>query len=54
MTQKQAINLGLKGLAAANENNLKADVVEIAVVNAKEGYHTLDSKTIDEAVKKIK
>jgi len=44
----------LKALAAANENNLKADVVEVAVVNAKEGFHNLDSKTIDEAVKKIK
>jgi hypothetical protein len=44
----------LKGLSAANENNLKSDVVEIAVVNTKEGYHTLDSKTINEAVKKIK
>ena len=38
----------------ANENNLKADVVEIAVVNTKEGFHNLDIKTINEAVKKIK
>ena len=54
MSQNQAINLGLKGLSAANENNLKADVIEIAVVNASKGFHTLDSKSVGEAVKKIK
>lgn len=54
MTQNQAINLGLKGLSAANENNLKAYIIEIAVVNASKGFHTLDSKSVDEAVKKVK
>jgi proteasome alpha subunit len=54
MTQNQAINLGLKGLSAANENNLKADVIEIAVVNTSKGFHALDSKSVGEAVKKIK
>ena len=54
MTQNQAISLGLKGLSAANENNLKADVIEIAVVNTSKGFHTLDSKSVGEAVKKIK
>ena len=32
----------------------KADVIEIAVVNASKGFHTLDSKSVCEAVKKIK
>jgi len=54
MTQNQAITLGLKGLSAANENNLKADVIEIALINASKGFHTLDSKSVGEAVKKIK
>ena len=54
MSQNQAISLGLKGLSAANENNLKADVIEIAVVNSSKGFHTLDSKSVGEAVKKIK
>ena len=54
MSQNQAINLGLKGLSAANENNLKADVIEIAIINASKGFHTLDSKSVGEAVKKIK
>ena len=54
MTQNQGINLGLKGLSAANENNLKADVIEIAIVNTTKGFHTLDSKSVGEAVKKIK
>ena len=54
MSQNQGITLGLKGLSAANENNLKADVIEIAVVNSSKGFHTLDSKSVGEAVKKIK
>jgi len=54
MSQNQAINLGLKGLSAANENNLKADVIEIAIINTSKGFHTLDSKSVGEAVKKIK
>jgi len=54
MSQNQAINLGLKGLSAANENELNADVDEIAIINSSKGFHILDSKSVAEAVKKIK
>ena len=54
MSQNQAINLGLKGLSAANENNLKSEVIEIAIINKEKEFHTLDSNKVKEAVKKIK
>ena len=54
MNQNQAINLGLRALSAANENQLKPEVIEIAVINSKDDFHTLDSKTVSEAIKKIK
>ena len=54
MTQAQAVNLGLKGLSAANENNLKSEVIEIAVINPEKEFHTLTSEEVAKAVKKIK
>ena len=54
MTQTQAVNLGLKALSAANENNLKSEVVEIAVINPEKEFHTLNSEEVGKAVKKIK
>ena len=54
MTQNQAINLGLKALSAANENNLKSDVVEIAVINPEKEFHTLSSEEVAKTIKKIK
>ena len=54
MTQNQAVNLGLKALSAANENNLKSDVVEIAVINPEKEFHTLSSEEVGKAVKKTK
>lgn len=54
MNQNQAINLGLRALSAANENQLKPEVIEIAVINSKDDFHTMDSKTVSEAIKKIK
>ena len=54
MTQTQAVNLGLKALSAANENNLKSEVVEIAVINPEREFHTLSSEEVGKVVKKIK
>ena len=54
MTQNQAIGLGLKALSAANENNLKSEVIEIAVINPVKEFHTLSSEEVDKAVKKVK
>ncbi|MEC8948633.1 MAG: archaeal proteasome endopeptidase complex subunit alpha, partial [Candidatus Thermoplasmatota archaeon] len=38
MTRSQATTLGLRALAAASENKLKSEVIEIAVVSAKEEF----------------
>ena len=54
MTQNQAIGLGLKALSAANENNLKSEVIEIAVINPVKEFHTLSSEEVEKAVKKVK
>jgi proteasome alpha subunit len=54
MTQNQAVGLGLKALSAANENNLKSEVIEIAVINPEKEFHTLSSEEVGKAVKKIK
>ena len=54
MTQNQAIGLGLKALSAANENNLKSEVIEIAVINPVKEFHTLSYEEVDKAVKKVK
>ena len=54
MTEAQAVTLGLKGLSAANENNLKPEVIEIAVINPEKEFHTLNSAEVAKAVKKIK
>jgi len=54
MTQNQAVKLGLKALSAANENNLKSEVVEIAVINPEKEFHTLSSEEVGKAVKKVK
>ena len=54
MTQTQAVNLGLKALSAANENNLKSEVVEIAIINPEKEFHTLSSEEVGKVVKKIK
>ena len=54
MTENQAINLGLKALSAANDNNLKSEIVEIAVINPEKEFHTLSSEEVAKAVKKIK
>jgi len=54
MTQNQAVNLGLKALSAANENNLKSEVVEIAIINPEKEFHTLSSEEVVKVVKKIK
>ena len=54
MTQNQAVNLGLKALSAANENNLKSEVVEIAIINPEKEFHTLSSEEVGKIVKKIK
>lgn len=54
MTQNQAVNLGLKALSAANENNLKSDIIEIAVINPEKEFHTLSSEEVAKIVKKIK
>ena len=54
MTENQAINLGLKALSAANDNNLKSEVVEIAVINPEKAFHTLSSEEVGKAVKKVK
>ena len=54
MTEKQAINLGLKALSAANENNLKAEVTEIAVISTEKEFGTLDSEVVSGEIKKIK
>ena len=54
MTQNQAVNLGLKALSAANENNLKSEVVEIAIINPEKEFHTLSSEEVGKIVNKIK
>ena len=54
MTQNQAVNLGLKGLSAANDNNLKSEVVEIAIINPEKEFHTLSSEEVGKVVKKVK
>ena len=54
MTQTQAISLGLKALSAANENNLKSDIIEIAIINPEKEFHTMNSDEVGKAVKKIK
>ncbi len=54
MTQTQAVNLGLTALSAANENNLKSEVVEIAIINPEKEFHTLSSEEVVKVVKKIK
>ena len=54
MTEKQAINLGLKALAAANENNLKAEVIEIAVISTEREFGTLDPEVVSGEIKKVK
>ena len=54
MTEAQAVTLGLKGLSAANENNLKSEVIEIAIINPEKEFHTLNSEEVAKAVKKIK
>ena len=54
MTQTQAINLGLKGLTAVSENELKTEFVEVAVINPEKEFHTLNSEEVGKAVKKIK
>ena len=54
MTEKQAINLGLKALSAANDNNLKAEVIEIAVISTEREFGTLDPKVVSGEIKKIK
>ena len=54
MTQNQAVNLGLKALSAANENNLKSEVVEIAIINPEKEFHTLSSEEVGKVVKKVK
>ena len=54
MTQNQAVNLGLKALSAANENNLKSEVVEIAIINPEREFHTLSSEEVGKVVKKVK
>ena len=50
MTQNQAVNLGLKGLSAANDNNLKSEVVEIAIINPEKEFNTLSSEEVGKAV----
>ena len=54
MTQSQATTLGLRALAAASENKLKSEVIEIAVVSAKEEFHTLAQDAVKKAVAKVK
>ena len=54
MSEKQAITLGLKALSAANENNLKAEVIEIAVISSEKEFGTLDSEFVNKEIKKIK
>lgn len=54
MTEAQAVTLGLKGLSAANENNLKSEVIEIAIINPEKEFRTLNSDEVAKAVKKIK
>ena len=54
MTQTQAINLGLKGLTAVSENELKTEFVEVAVINPEKEFHTLNSEEVGKAVKKVK
>jgi len=54
MSEKQAITLGLKALSAANENNLKAEVIEIAVISSDKEFATLDSEIVSKEIKKIK
>ena len=54
MTQNQDVKLGLKALSAANENNLKSEVVEIAIINPEKEFHTLSSEEVVKVVKKIK
>ena len=54
MTEAQAVTLGLKGLSAANENILKSEVIEIAIINPEKEFHTLNSDEVAKAVKKIK
>jgi 20S proteasome alpha/beta subunit len=54
MTQAQAIALGLKALAAANEHKLKSEIIEIGVVSAKQDFHTLDQADVKKAVAKAK
>ena len=54
MTEAQAVTLGLKGLSAANENNLKSEVIEIAIINPEKEFHTLNSDEVAKAVKKVK
>ena len=51
---KQAISLGLKALSAANDNNLKAEVIEIAVISTEREFGTLDPKVVSGEIKKIK
>ena len=54
MTRSQATTLGLRALAAASENKLKSEVIEIAVVSAKEEFHTLAQDAVKKAVAKVK
>ena len=54
MTKTQAINLGLKGLAAVSESQLENEFVEIAVISLEKAFHTLSSEEVAKAVKKIK
>jgi len=54
MTKTQAINLGLKGLAAVSESQLENEFVEIAAISLEKEFHTLSSEEVARAVKKVK
>ena len=54
MTQTQAINLGLKGLTAVSDDELKPEFVEVAVINPEKEFHNLSAEEVSKAVKKIK
>ena len=54
LTQSQATTLGLRALAAASEHKLKSEVIEIAVVSAKQEFHTLTQDAVKKAVAKVK
>ena len=51
---KEDVRFKKKKIVSHNENHLKSEVIEIAVINSKEDFHTLDTKTVSEALKKIK